>query len=131
MKNVFKVLGIIALIAVISFGLVSCGGDDDGGGGAKNELSGTVTVGATESILFEYRISSSGDQPGTTITICTFTTDLPAPNNSFTVSDGDQKDISNLTVGQKVNWTAKIAEGGSLEKRDDPNVDVSLRGRGK
>jgi len=29
MKNVFKVLGVIALVAVIGFGLVSCGGDDD------------------------------------------------------------------------------------------------------
>ena len=32
MKNTFKVLGIIALVAVIGFSLVACGGEDDGGG---------------------------------------------------------------------------------------------------
>jgi hypothetical protein len=39
MKNVFKVLGVIALVAVIGFGFVSCG--DDGGG------SGDVTFNVT------------------------------------------------------------------------------------
>jgi len=34
MKRVFKVLGIIALAAVIGFGFVSCGDDDGGGGGS-------------------------------------------------------------------------------------------------
>jgi len=35
MKSVFKVLGVIALAAVIGFGFVSCGDGDggDGGGG--------------------------------------------------------------------------------------------------
>jgi len=32
MKNVFKVLGIIALVAVIGFGIAACSDDDDGGG---------------------------------------------------------------------------------------------------
>jgi hypothetical protein len=32
MKNTIKFLGIIALVAVIGFGFVSCGGDDGGGG---------------------------------------------------------------------------------------------------
>jgi hypothetical protein len=41
MKNVFKFLGIIALVAVIGFSMVSCGGDDDdsgGGGGGGGKL---------------------------------------------------------------------------------------------
>jgi len=33
MKNVFKILGVIALAAVIGFGFVSCGGGGGGGGG--------------------------------------------------------------------------------------------------
>jgi hypothetical protein len=33
MKNLFKVFGIIALVAVIGFSFVACGGDDGGGGG--------------------------------------------------------------------------------------------------
>jgi hypothetical protein len=31
MKNVFKLLGIIAFVAVIGFSMAACGGDDDGG----------------------------------------------------------------------------------------------------
>ena len=49
MKNVFKVLGIIAIVAVIGFSFAACGDDDggDGGGGPsflgdKLELSGQV-----------------------------------------------------------------------------------------
>jgi hypothetical protein len=33
MKNVFKFLGIIALVVVIGFSMTACGGDDDDGGG--------------------------------------------------------------------------------------------------
>jgi len=42
MKNVFKVLGIIALVAVIGFGVVSCnnGGGGGSGGGAWADLVG-------------------------------------------------------------------------------------------
>jgi len=32
MKRIFKIWGIISLVAVIGFGIVSCGGDDGGGG---------------------------------------------------------------------------------------------------
>jgi len=39
MKNVFKVLGIIALVAVIGFGFVSCDGDDDGGGDKNKDFT--------------------------------------------------------------------------------------------
>jgi len=40
MKNTFKVLGIVALVAVIGFSFASCGG---GGGEADPELNGTWT----------------------------------------------------------------------------------------
>jgi hypothetical protein len=33
MKNVFKLFGLIALVAIIGFSFAACGGDDDGGGG--------------------------------------------------------------------------------------------------
>jgi len=51
MKNVFKVLGIIVLVAVIGFSMVSCGDDDDsdgggagGGGGGAGGGGGNNTV---------------------------------------------------------------------------------------
>jgi len=49
MKNTFKVLGIIAIVAVIGFSFAACGGDDDdgsnggGGGGSGGISGGTVT----------------------------------------------------------------------------------------
>jgi len=127
MKNKISFFGMIILILSLSFVFVGCDGD---GGGAKNELSGTVTVGASGTISFEYRISYSGDKPGDTIRTCTFTTDLAAPNNSFTLNNGDSKFID-VSAGTKVNWTAKIASGGSLETRNYPEFDVCLRGSGK
>jgi len=42
MKNKLKVLGIIALIAVIEFSFIACGGDDDGGGGGVSVPSQLV-----------------------------------------------------------------------------------------
>jgi len=63
MKNVFKVLGIIALVAVIGFGFVSCGGDDDGGGGLKT-LSGDVTVSPSANVTTGTLLTAaySGDE---------------------------------------------------------------------
>jgi len=46
MKNVFKVLGIIALAAVIGFSMVSCGGDDDSGGGGSAVWPEELTSGS-------------------------------------------------------------------------------------
>jgi hypothetical protein len=52
MKNKFKVLGIIAIVAIIGFSMAACGGDDDGGsgnnggttnpGGSSNKYAGTT-----------------------------------------------------------------------------------------
>ena len=42
MKNVFKLFGIIALVAVIGFSMAGCKNDDDGGGGGdSNPFIGT------------------------------------------------------------------------------------------
>jgi len=47
MKNTIKVLGIIALLAIIGFSMAACGDDDGGGGGGgggggSNSLAGTT-----------------------------------------------------------------------------------------
>jgi len=47
MKNLFKVFGIIALVAIIGFSFTACGGDDDGdgtGGGGGGGSGGTLTI---------------------------------------------------------------------------------------
>jgi len=44
MKNLFKVFGIIALVAIIGFSFAACGGDDgDGGGGGGGGNGFTIT----------------------------------------------------------------------------------------
>jgi len=43
MKNIFKLLGVIVLVAVIGFSMAACGGDDgggDGGGGSGLTITG-------------------------------------------------------------------------------------------
>ena len=61
MKNIFKVIGIIVLVAVIGLSFAACGGDDDSGGGDKkpedkpvaerwgsyNDPASTVTIAYT------------------------------------------------------------------------------------
>jgi hypothetical protein len=44
MKNTIKVLGIIALVAVIGFSMAACGNDDGGGGGGGTGGGGTFTL---------------------------------------------------------------------------------------
>ena len=47
MKNIVKLFGIIALVALIGFSMASCGKDDDSGsGGSDSSLVGTWTDGS-------------------------------------------------------------------------------------
>jgi len=43
MKNAIKLLGIIAIVAVIGFSMAACGDDDSGGGGGSGGYAGTYT----------------------------------------------------------------------------------------
>jgi len=49
MKNLFKVFGIIAIVAIIGFSMVACG-DDGGGGGEGGGLAGTRWQGTNEGL---------------------------------------------------------------------------------
>ena len=44
MKNTLKLIGIIALIAIIGFSFAACRGDDGGGGGGGTGSGGTITI---------------------------------------------------------------------------------------
>jgi len=52
MKNVFKILGIIALVAVIGFGFVGCGGDDD------NNNNNTANANVSISVFARYYLGT-------------------------------------------------------------------------
>jgi hypothetical protein len=53
MKNVFKILGVIALVAVIGFSMVSCGDDDNKGGDALNWNGEYQTYGTTNKTIVD------------------------------------------------------------------------------
>jgi len=50
MKNLFKVFGIIALVAIIGFSFIACSDGGDGGGGSTDPLNGTWKAGDGVSI---------------------------------------------------------------------------------
>ena len=104
MKNTFKLLGNIIIVILIV--LVGCNElpNTDGyvkthSGKINADTDGKVTF-IFENQIFTYNIS------------CIFTTDLPSPNDVFTLSSAHtlsngNKTIEGLTAGQSVNWTAK------------------------
>jgi len=52
MKNTFKLLGIIAIVAVIGFSFIACGGDDDGSSGPNPiTFKSTDTAGNTYNLI--------------------------------------------------------------------------------
>jgi hypothetical protein len=63
MKNVFKILGIIALVAVIGFSMASCGGDDDkdNGGGTVQGTSGKLTITGLDSFNGKFAVAMQDD----------------------------------------------------------------------
>jgi len=95
---------IIISVWVASLSLTSCGNDSD----KLKTVSGTVTADTEGNILFMYsRLRASYPDH------CTFTTDLPAPDNQFTVKvspdeSTGKKEIEGLEAGRKVAWTATV-----------------------
>ena len=105
----FPVFRITALAAVIGCLLVSCGETPE----KEKTVKGTVTANANGEIMFMYS-RTLAKHPAS----CTFTSNLPAPDNQFilSISSGEtsaKKTIDDLTEGQKVTWTAKV-EGNPL-----------------
>jgi hypothetical protein len=100
MKRVFKVLGIIALVAVIGFGFVSCDDDDSGGGGGDTGVKWPSELAYRES-------ESDGDKVWTGIwtkdtTTLTFTTVFVTFSNIYAnglscKTDGEETTSGGLT----------------------------------
>jgi len=61
MKNVFKFLGIIALVAVIGFGVVSCGGGDDDNDNNNNNNNNNNNGGSADTALNGTWSGADGD----------------------------------------------------------------------
>jgi len=99
MKKI-KLLGFIAIAAIIGFSMAACNDDDD------TEVSRTFE--ATASSLGTITINHAGGSIDHTATI---TTNLPAPNNKFQMEFESNKTITGLTAGQNVSVTVTIPSG--------------------
>jgi len=116
MKNVFKVLGIIALVAVIGFSMVSCGDDSGGGSGGTlkitNENSDPIkkvtvytsyedfeeyNVNITTGQTWEQLISFSETTASLSVTVSFGST---TQTKSFTLSKGGTKELKLSSTGQ-------------------------------
>ena len=102
-KNIIQFFRITICIAVIGITLHACKEKSD-----ERTVTGTVTANSEGIIQFKYSRLNK-DVPD----FCLFTTDLPSPNAQFTLtlSSGESsvtKDITGLTAGQKVSWTATV-----------------------
>jgi hypothetical protein len=60
MKNLFKIIGIIALVAIIVFSMATCGdifGNDDDNGNADSSLNGTWVYSDNSTSTYTYEIT--------------------------------------------------------------------------
>jgi hypothetical protein len=95
MKNILKLLGIIALVAVIGFGVIACdnGGGGGGGGGGSTSLAGTTWKATMEGMTLTLSLTQ------TTYTISFTGGNIPPETGSYTVS-GNTVTINSPEMGK-------------------------------
>ena len=143
MKKAIKLIGIIALAAVIGFSMVSCGGDDDKVITLPKTVSGAAYSDGYRDYVVDFTFLSfntlNSSSPVTAAGSVTVTTNLPSPNNRFTLTTADAvgdvstKQITGLTSDQELRFTVTTTTGGlDLELRGyTVNIRLSLDGKGK
>ena len=114
--HITKILRIFIFAAITGFLVVGCNEKPE------KTVSGTVTANSDGEILFRYSRTKNSLPES-----CSFTTDLPEPNNEFIltiVSDNTAKiEIDGLTAEQVVAWTAKV-EGKPLNHGSGNSVHI-------
>jgi len=111
MKNIFKFLGIIALVALIGFSMAACGGDDNPSG-PGNELpatSGSLTINGLGSYNGKFAIASGETDNDYEL--------IAAAGASFTASSITGGKITNGSVTLKV-WKTGENEPQSYNGND-------------
>ena len=130
MKNVFKVLGVIALVAVIGFGFVGCGGGDDGGGDNNNNTTVAVTgvtlapktlsltVGGATGTLYptvapdnatNKTVTWTSSNPAVATVANGVVTPLTAGNTTITATAGSFSDTCAVTVNPPATPTTNVS----------------------
>ena len=110
---------ITVLITVIIYMLAACGETPE----KEKTLKGTITADTEGKVIFMYsRLLDRYPES------CTFTTNLPAPDDRFilTIPSGEtiaKKEMDGLTAGQKVTWTATV-EGKPLNHGSEHFVHI-------
>ena len=104
-KESGTLIGLIALLILIGFLQAGCGEKSE----HERKVQGTVTADAAGTVSFMYSRMRKAHPES-----CSFTTNLPSPYDQFVVSVGSgestgKKEITGLTVGQKIEWTATVA----------------------
>jgi len=118
MKKKGFYLGMLVMVLVFGMMFAGCEEDEPQASGAKT-ISGTATADGEGKLYFSFYRDNDGAMS------CDFTTNLPVPNNEFTLTHDVWKYITGLTSGQKVQWTATVETG--LIEQTSGNPDYSVR----
>lgn len=123
MKNTnvwMRVLGIIAMAAVIGFGFAACGGDDDGGGGgggggydSPEWLRGTYTHSSGHVVIVEKTTIKVTPNGGTQETLSIFesnSTSLVEAKNAAGYGISINIDKDNKTYGSFNYWGPNLSQ---------------------
>ena len=119
MMHIASLFRIFVLITVTGCLLTACGETPE----KEKTLKGTITPDTEGKIVFMYsRLLDRYPES------CTFTTNLPDPDNRFilTIPSGEliaKKEINGLNAGQKVTWTATV-EGKPLNHGSEHFVHI-------
>jgi hypothetical protein len=147
MKNILKILGIIALVAVIGLGMAACGdGGDNGGGGGGGNVAWADIVGDWTSTsaslivhdnkVIQYTYDFNGDQRGGSLIQCSIsgTTLKDGDGRTFTISlSSDKKTLTLSNSSSNENRHKALEgiytkEGGEQPTPPNPPAGNSLNG---
>jgi hypothetical protein len=113
MKNIFKLFGIIALVAVIGFSMAACGGDDGGGNGNGNGTGGggasTFTLTGIPSKYNGMKVEFAAESPS-----------YPG----VAVMNRSSPTVSNGKVSFTSLWVAPSALIGAIDYTENETIDV-------
>lgn len=109
-------MGIIAIVAVCCFLPTACHKAE-----TEKKTKGTITANSSGTVSFMY--SRIGKNQEKLPDACTFVTNLPAPNEKFTLhvsssQPTDTKTITGLQAGQKIEWETNV-EGNPINTGSD------------
>jgi len=132
MKNIFKVLGVIALVAVIGFSFASCGDDSGGGGGTPvsvtdvtlNRTSLSLAVGSSETLTVIFTPSNATNKSVTWTSNNTAIATVTNGGVVRAVATGSTTIIVKTADGNKTATCTVTVTGGSGSGGGSVNIEM-------